>query len=145
MHAIRSRFIAIDSVSARSVLAVLVLVAGLADLVIVASWLITPHDGARLARAAHGLSIIRAHCTSFVSVAALFMIAGGLRKSGDLLWIPTFIFIGALAERLINFVVFGTYPEWLLPMALDTAHIALLISARRVWQRDAATPVSGGS
>jgi hypothetical protein len=53
--------------------------------------------------------------------------------------------IGALAERLINFVVFGTYPEWLLPMALDTAHIALLISARRVWQRDAATPVSGGS
>lgn len=115
----------------RVVLTALVLLAGLVDLVIVASCLVTPHDSAELARAAHGLSIIRAHCTSFFSVAALAMIAGALWRNGDLLLVPTFIFIGALVERLVNLVAFGTYPNWLLPMVLDVAHIALLLATRR--------------
>ncbi|NMN05855.1 MULTISPECIES: hypothetical protein [unclassified Novosphingobium] len=130
----------------RVVLAALVLMAGLVDLIIVGSFLVTPHDSAELARAAHGLSIIRAHCTSFFSVAALAMIAGVLWRNGDLLLVPTFIFIGALVERLVNFVAFGPYPEWLLPMALDVAHIALLLAARRAFRQanedEAAAPAT---
>jgi hypothetical protein len=119
----------------RVVLSALVLMAGLVDLIIVGSFLVTPHDSAELARAAHGLSIIRAHCTSFFSVAALAMIVGALWRNGDLLLVPTFIFIGALVERSVNFVAFGPYPEWQLPMALDVAHIALLLAARRAFRQ----------
>lgn len=119
----------------RVVLTALVLLAGLVDLIIVGSSLLTPHDGAELARAAHGLSIIRAHCTSFFSVAAVAMIAGALWRNGDLLLVPTFIFIGALAERLVNLVAFGTYANWLLPMVLDVAHIALLLGARHAFRQ----------
>lgn len=127
----------------RVVLAALVLLAGLVDLVIVASCLLTPHDSAELARAAHGLSIIRAHCTSFFSVAALAMIAGALWRNGDLLLVPTFIFIGALVERLVNLVAFGTYPNWLLPIVLDVAHIALLLATRRALRQGADEPAAG--
>jgi hypothetical protein len=105
--------------------------------------LVTPHDSAELARAAHGLSIIRAHCTSFFSVAALAMIVGALWRNGDLLLVPTFIFIGALIERLVNVVAFGTYPNWLLPMVLDVAHIALLLAARRALRQGAEEPAAG--
>jgi hypothetical protein len=116
-------------------LAALVLVAGVLDLIIVGSFWIAQPDGAELARAAQGLSIIRAHCTSFFSVAALAMIAGALWRNGDLLLVPTFIFIGALVERLVNVVAFGPYPQWLWPMALDIAHIALLLAARRAFRQ----------
>lgn len=115
----------------RQLLTALVLVAGLIDLLIVGSKLLTPHDPAQMAAAVHGLSIIRAHCTSFFSIAALSMIVGALWKNGDLLLVPTFIFIGAFVERLVNLVVFGFYPQWLLPMALDLVHVALLLAARR--------------
>jgi len=115
----------------RQVLPKLVVAAGVIDLVIVASFLVSPHDGAQLARAAHGLSIIRAHCTSFFSVAALAMIAGAWWKNGDLLLVPTFIFIGALVERLVNYVAFGPAPNWVLPVVLDLAHVALLLATRR--------------
>lgn len=119
----------------RVVLSALVLLVGLADLIIVASCLVSPHDSAELARAAQGLSIIRSHCTSFFSVAALSMIAASIWKNGDLLLVPTFIFIGALVERTVNYVAFGPYPEWLLPMVLDAAHIALLLAARHAFRQ----------
>lgn len=131
----------------RPVLSALVLLAGLVDLIIVGSFLVTPHDSAELARAAHGLSIIRAHCTSFFSLAAVAMIVGALWRNGDLLLVPTFIFIGALIERLVNLVAFGTYPDWLLPMVLDVAHIALLLAARHAFRQpneEEAAPAAPG-
>ncbi len=63
------------------------------------------------------------------------MIAGALWRNGDLLLVPTFIFIGALAERLVNLVAFGTYANWLLPMVLDVTHIALLLGARHAFRQ----------
>ena len=82
---------------------------------------------------AMGLSTMRADFTAFFLVAAGFMIAGAWKRRGDVLVAPLALFLIALTGRGVNLLVVGGYEGWWVPMAVETAHVAVLAAAIRVW------------
>ncbi|MEO0030381.1 MAG: hypothetical protein RIS94_139 [Pseudomonadota bacterium] len=128
----------------RFVLTALIFLAGLFDLFMAVSFLLTPLDMASgfgvtviglmggAQGAAAGLSTIRADFTSFFGVAAFCMMWGAWRRNGDLLLVPALLFGVSFVGRAINLGAVGGYPGWQIPMGVEAFHVALLAAAWRV-------------
>ncbi|GMM92344.1 hypothetical protein [Qipengyuania sp. MTN3-11] len=82
---------------------------------------------------AMGRSALRADFTAFFTVAAGFMAWGAWRRRGDLLAAPLALFAVAFTGRLVNLLVVGTYDGWWQPMAVEMAHVLVLVLAIRRW------------
>ena len=120
----------------RLVLTGLIFLAGLLDLFLAIGFLIDPAtNGTTLGvtpEGVAGLSTMRADFTAFFLVAAGCMMWGAWRRNGDLLLVPAALFGVALIGRTINLAIHGSYPGFVLPMAVEAFHVALLVVAWRL-------------
>ena len=120
----------------RLILTALIFLAGLFDLFLAIGFLTDPAtNGASLGvlpDGVAGLSTMRADFTAFFLVAAGCMMWGAWRRNGDLLLVPAALFGVAFTGRAINLAMFGTYPGWALPMAVEAFHTVLLVVAWRL-------------
>lgn len=120
----------------RFILTALIFLAGLFDLWLGAGFLFTPTTAATgfglTPNGPMGLAVTRADFTAFFWVAAVCMMAGAWRRSGDLLLAPAALFGVAFSGRLVSVFADGTAPGFWLPMAVEAFHVVLLIAAWRV-------------
>jgi hypothetical protein len=79
-----------------------------------------------------GLSSLRADFTAFFGVTAVCMMLGAWRRNGDLLLVPAALMGVAAVVRALSLTLDGAYPGWPVPMAVEVAHVVLLIAAWRV-------------
>ena len=118
----------------RFVLTALIFVIGLFDLMMAASFLLTPLTAgqglgvAPFAGAAAGVSTLRADFTSFFGVAGFAMLWGAWRRNADLMLVPLLLFAVTLTGRAVDLVVSGAYPGWPLPMAVVAVEVVLLLA-----------------
>jgi len=118
----------------RFVLTALIFVIGLFDLMMAASFLLTPLTAgqglgvAPFAGAAAGVSTLRADFTSFFGVAGFAMLWGAWRRNADLMLVTLLLFAVTLTGRAVDLVVSGAYPGWPLPMAVEAVEVVLLLA-----------------
>jgi len=122
----------------RLILTALIFLAGMFDLFMAGSFLLTPQttaSGAVFGLApigVAGLSTIRGDMTSFFGVGAVCMMWGAWRRNADLLLVPAMLFGTTLAGRAVNLAVIGAYPGWAAPMAVEAGHVVLALVAWRL-------------
>jgi hypothetical protein len=130
-------------------LTALIFLAGMFDLFMAASFLLTPQttaSGGAFGLApigVAGLSTIRGDMTSFFGVAAVCMMVGAWRRNADLLLVPAMLFGTTLVGRAINLAVVGDYPGWPAPMAVEALHVALLLAAWRLLPHHKIAEIAG--
>lgn len=131
----------------RLILTALIFLAGLLDLFLAIGFLTDPAtNGAQLGvlpDGTAGLSTMRADFTAFFLVAAGCMMWGAWRRNGDLLLVPAALFGIAITGRAINLAIHGGYPGFVLPMAVEAFHVALLIAAWRVLPHHTVEEIAG--
>ncbi|HPB22958.1 MAG TPA: hypothetical protein PLL48_11580 [Novosphingobium sp.] len=120
----------------RVILTALIFLLGLFDLMIGASFLLNPMEIAIKFGIAptgvQGLSTLRADFTAFFGVVAVCMMIGAWRRNADLLLVPAALMGTAVVVRAISLGVDGGYPGYLVPMIVETVHVALLVAAWKV-------------
>ncbi|WP_062345491.1 hypothetical protein [Novosphingobium sp. CCH12-A3] len=120
----------------RLILTALVFLAGLFDLFLAIGFLTGPEQAAMgfgiAATGVGGVSTIRADFTSFFGVAAFCMMWGAWRRNADLMLVPALLFGTSFVGRAIDLVVTGAYPGWQVPMAVEAAHVVLMVAAWRM-------------
>lgn len=120
----------------RMILTALIFLLGLFDLLMALNFLFNPAPTALgfglTADGAQGLSTLRAEFTAFFGVTAVCMMLGAWRRNGDLLLIPAALMATSLVVRGISLGIDGTYPGWQVLMAVELAHVVLLVAAWRV-------------
>lgn len=82
----------------------------------------------------HGSSTLRGDMTAFFYIAAVSMAWGAWKRRGDILLPALGLFAIAFAGRAINLAIEGVYDGWLVPMAVEALHIAVLTLAVRSWR-----------
>ena len=119
----------------RFVLTALIVLIGLFDLFMAASFLIHPMDVAPdlgvAALGEAGISTIRGDFTSFFGVAGFAMLWGAWRRNADLLLVPLLLFAVTLTGRTIDLFITGAYPGWPMPMAVEALEVVLLLAGWR--------------
>lgn len=120
----------------RLVLTALIFLIGLFDLVMALNFLLNPQATAQgfglVPLEAQGLSTLRADFTAFFGVTAVCMMLGAWRRNGDLLLVPAALMATVLLVRGVSLGIDGPYPGWPVPMAVELAHVVLLVAAWRV-------------
>ena len=120
----------------RLILTALVFLAGLFDLFLAIGFLTGPEQAATgfgiAATGLGGVSTIRADFTSFFGVAAFCMMWGAWRRNADLMLVPALRFGTSFVGRAIDLVLTGPYPGWQVPMAVEAAHVVLMLAAWRM-------------
>lgn len=120
----------------RLILTALVFLAGLFDLFLAIGFLTGPEQAATgfgiAATGLGGVSTIRADFTSFFGVAAFCMMWGAWRRNADLMLVPALLFGTSFVGRAIDLVLTGPYPGWQVPMAVEAAHVVLMLAAWRM-------------
>ena len=122
--------------SQRLILTVLIILLGLFNLYLAASFLLHPLDmGQNFGMASiapMGESTLRADFTSFFGVAGLAMAWGAWRRNADLMLVPALMFAVSCIGRGINVLVVGPYPGWQTPMIAEALHVVLLLAGWRL-------------
>lgn len=120
----------------RLILTALVFLVGLFDLFMGLNFLFNPVQtaaGFGLApTGTNGLSTLRADFMAFFGVVAACMMIGAWRRNADLLLVPAALMATAVTVRAISLALDGSYPGFFVPMAVELAHVALLVAAWRV-------------
>lgn len=120
------------------ILRAVIIVLALIDMIVGVSFFLAPVgtmvNFGLVAEGAAGLSTARADFTAFFAVAALFMAWGAWRRRADALLAPLALFAVAFTGRLANLLIFGGYPGWREPMAVEMLHIVALGLAVRAWR-----------
>lgn len=120
----------------RLVLTALIFLTGLWDLFLAISFLTGPEQAATgfgvAATGVGGVSTIRADFTAFFGIGALCMMWGAWRRNAELLLVPALLFGTSFVGRAINLVLTGAYPGWQVPMAVEAAHVVLMLAAWRM-------------
>jgi hypothetical protein len=120
----------------RLILTALIFAGGLAFLVMGIGFLVlTESAGASLGLAPAGpeaLSTTRADFTAFFVTAALAMLYGAWKRSGEVLLVPAFLFGLALAGRIVSVIVDGTYGGYLMPMTVEALTTLVCLAGWRV-------------
>lgn len=120
----------------RLILTALVFLAGLFDLFLAIGFLTGPEQAATgfgiAATGLGGVSTIRADFTSFFGVAAFCMMWGAWRRNADLMLVPALLFGTSFVGRAFDLVLTGPYPGWQVPMAVEAAHVVLMLAAWRM-------------
>lgn len=120
----------------RLILTALVFLAGLFDLFLAIGFLTGPEQAATgfgiAATGLGGVSTIRADFTSFFGMAAFCMMWGAWRRNADLMLVPALLFGTSFVGRAIDLVLTGPYPGWQVPMAVEAAHVVLMLAAWRM-------------
>ena len=78
------------------------------------------------------LSTTRADFTAFFVTAALAMLYGAWKRSGEVLLVPAFLFGIALTGRIVSVVVDGTYEGFLMPMTVEALTTLVCLAGWRV-------------
>jgi hypothetical protein len=127
----------LDAQAMRFVLTALIFIIGLFDLLMAASFLLTPLTAGQslgvvpFAGVGAGLSTIRGDFTSFFGVAGFAMLWGAWRRNADLMLVPLLLFAVTLTGRAIDLLVVGPYPGWALPMSVEAVEVILLLAGWR--------------
>lgn len=120
----------------RVILTALIFLLGLFDLFISLNFLMNPQATALgfgiAPTGVQGLSTLRADFTAFFGVVAVCMMIGAWRRNADLLLVPAALMGTAVVVRAISLGVDGGYPGYLVPMIVETVHVALLVAAWKV-------------
>ncbi len=120
----------------RLIVTALIFLFGLFDIYLAAGFLFTPATAAAGLGMAPigvpGLSTLRADFTAFFGVIALCMMLGAWRRNADLLLAPAALMGTAVTVRAISLLMDGPYPGWPVPMIVEAAHVALLVTAWRL-------------
>ncbi len=120
----------------RLILTALIFLFGLFDLFMGLNFLLNPISTAQgfglVPTGVQGLSSLRADFTAFFGVVALCMMIGAWRRNGDLLLVPAALMGTAVTVRAIALGLDGAYPGFAVPMAVEIAHVVLLVAAWRV-------------
>ena len=119
------------------ILSAIILALAILDLVLGTGFLVNPAtSGADFGLAAtttHGNSTMRGDMTAFFYIAALSMGWGAWRRRGDVLLPALGLFAIAFTGRAINLVAEGPYDGWIVPMAVEALHVAVLAFAIKAW------------
>ncbi len=133
----------------RLILTALIFLAGMFDLFMAVSFLLNPATTASggvfgiAPIGVAGLSTIRGDMTSFFGVGAVCMMVGAWRRNADLLLVPALLFGTTLAGRAVNLAVVGAYPGWVMPMAVEALHVALMLAAWRLLPHHKIAEIAG--
>ncbi|MBX7494952.1 hypothetical protein K3172_03665 [Qipengyuania sp. 6B39] len=115
----------------------IILALAILDLVLGTGFLVNPvtsgADFGLATTSTHGSSTLRGDMTAFFYISALSMGWGAWRRRGDVLLPALGLFAIAFTGRAINLVAEGPYDGWIVPMAVEGLHIAVLGFAIKTW------------